>query len=74
MNIDNEIPGEYDELKEPLPTTDGIIDILIQKVEEMNKRDKTGLSLVEIYEPYLDLYNWSMLKMSQLTKKTADKT
>lgn len=52
---------------------DDIIDILIHKVDEMDKKDKTGLSLVEVMKPYSDLYNWSILKISQLSNEQQEK-
>ena len=31
---------------------------LLKRVEDMEKRDKTGLSFVDIMKPYSDLYHW----------------
>lgn len=43
--------------------------ILRKRVEEMGNLDKTGLSLIDIMEPYSNLYHYITFKFQELLLK-----
>lgn len=48
-------------------------EILRKRVEDMNTRDKAGLSFVDIFKPYSDLYNYVMMKIGLMTGAEKEK-
>jgi len=52
---------------------DTYLQILQQRVEEMEKKDKTGMSFVEMYKPYSDMYNYVMMNIELLKEQDKQK-
>ena len=42
--------------------------VLYKRVQEMDAKDKTGMSFVDVYRPYSDLYNYLMFKIQSMVE------